>query len=118
MKTYKEFFTEAKKFSINDLKAENQKKLSFIKNTVSQIRQSKEIPKDEQENIIDLHESMLKVNNAQIELMQKMKNFKIKDTEEKELVDLIQQTLFRHHKDLHTFYNFFAKIFERRAKNS
>jgi len=116
MKTYKEFFTEAKKFSINDLKAENQKKLAFIKKAVSQIRQNKEVPKDEQENFINLHESMLKVNDSQIELMEQMKNFKIKDTEEKELVDLIQQTLFRHHKDLHSFYNFFVKIFERRTK--
>ena len=118
MKTYKEFFTEAKKISINDLKAENQKKLAFIKNAVSQIRQNKEIPKDEQENIINLHASMLKVNDAQIELMQQMKNFKIKDTEEKELVDIIQQTLLRHHKDLHAFYKFFIKIIERRAKNT
>ena len=118
MKTYKEFFTEAKKISINDLKAENQKKLSFIKNAVSKIRQNKEIPKDEQENIMSLHGAMLKVNDAQIQLMEHMKNFKIKDTEEKELVNLIQQTLFRHHKDLHSYYNFFIKIFERRAKNT
>ena len=118
MKTYKEFFTEAKKITVNDLKAENQKKLAFIKNAISKIRQSKEIPKDEQENIIHLHESMLKVNDSQIELLKHMSDFKIKDSEEKELVDLIQQTLLRHHKDLHTFYKFFAKIFERRIKNS
>ena len=38
---------------------------------------------------------MLKVNDAQIELMQQIKNFELKDAEEKKLVDLIQHMVIK-----------------------